>query len=61
MKLNDETGTEPLKPEQVRRGLIRVPLKTRTLAPATRTNCYLVHDGGGWLIVDFGAAEAGAF
>lgn len=61
MKLNDEKGREPFIPEQVARSIIRVPMKTRTIPPATRTNCYLIHDGGGWLVVDFGSPDSSAF
>lgn len=61
MKLNEEKGKEPFIPERVARSIIRVPMKTRTIPPATRTNCYLIHDGGGWLVVDFGSPDGSAF
>lgn len=50
----DETGTEPEQTGVLRADLIRVPIRTATLAPATRTNSYVVGHGGQWLVVDVG-------
>ncbi len=58
MKLNQESGGEPAAVEEVAEGLIRVPLRTPTLPPATRTNTYLVDVGGAWLVVDAGPSKA---
>lgn len=50
----DETGTEPTHVDVLREGLIRVPIRTATLPPATHTNSYLVRHGAQWLVVDVG-------
>ena len=48
---------EPSAVELVEPGLVRVPQRTATLPPATRTNAYLVDTGMGWLVVDPGSAD----
>lgn len=50
----DETGTEPTHIDVLRADLIRVPIRTATLAPATHTNSYLVKHDEQWLLVDVG-------
>jgi ribonuclease/clavin/mitogillin len=50
--LHDEEGVEPTEVERVGRDLIRVPMVSPTLPPATRTNAWLVRSDGGWLLVD---------
>ncbi len=57
MRLNAERGVEPVEVERVERDLVRVPLVTPTLPPATRTNTYLVDTGAGWLVVDIGPSD----
>lgn len=59
MRLNAERGVEPVEVERVERDLVRVPLVTPTLPPATRTNTYLVDTGSGWLVVDLGPSDEG--
>lgn len=53
----DEPGVEPTIVERVALGIIRVPLRTATLPPATRTNVYLIRGRSGFWVVDPGAAE----
>lgn len=50
----DETGTEPEQIAVLREDVIRVPIPTATLAPATRTNSYVVKHGTQSLVVDVG-------
>lgn len=57
MRLNDEAGVEPEATEPVGEGIIRVPLVTLTLLPATRTNTYLIRGDSRLWIVDPGAVE----
>lgn len=57
MKLNEERTIEPSEIEQVADGLIRIPLKTPTLPPATRTNTFLVKGSEGWVVVDIGPSD----
>lgn len=57
MKLNVERGVEPETVERVAAEVVRVPLITPTLPPATRTNTYLVDTGSGWLVVDVGPSD----
>lgn len=59
MRLNTETGAEPERVETVALGIVRVPLKTPTLPPATRTNAYIVRGNDGLWVVDPGAPGAG--
>jgi glyoxylase-like metal-dependent hydrolase (beta-lactamase superfamily II) len=47
---------EPIQVERVSPSLIRVPLRTATLPPATRTNSYVLRDAGLW-IVDPGSSR----
>ena len=54
MKLNQESGVEPVEVEEVCAGIVRVPLRTNTLPPATRTNTYLVRGARGLWVVDLG-------
>lgn len=49
---HDETGTEPTATVALRPTLIRVPLRSPTLPPATHTNVYLVSHADRWLLVD---------
>lgn len=49
---HDETGTEPTDTVALRPTLIRVPLPSPTLPPATHTNVYLVSHADRWLLVD---------
>lgn len=58
--LHDEEGVEPSEVERVGRDLVRIPLRTPTLPPATRTNAYLVRSERGWLLVDPASADADA-
>lgn len=51
---HDETGTEPTQVKVLRDDLIRVPIPTPTLPPATHTHSYLVGYGEQWLVVDVG-------
>jgi len=46
---------EPLHTEQVADDIIRIPVRSPTLPPATHTNSYAVACDGGWLVVDAGA------
>jgi glyoxylase-like metal-dependent hydrolase (beta-lactamase superfamily II) len=46
---------EPLHTEQVADDIIRIPVRSPTLPPATHTNSYAVACDGGWLLVDSGA------
>lgn len=48
---------EPDVVEQIDDRIVRVPLRTATLRPATRTNHYLVQGEAGWLLVDLGVEE----
>ena len=57
MKLNRERAQEPTEVEIVADGVIRVPLRSATLPPATRTNSYLVETEIGWVCVDLGSSE----
>ncbi|MCB9521717.1 MAG: MBL fold metallo-hydrolase [Myxococcales bacterium] len=58
MRLNDEAGVEPSEAQEVAVGLVRVPLRSRTLPPATRTNAYVIRgDRHAW-VVDPGADES---
>lgn len=57
MRLNDETGVEPTAVEEVARGIVRVPLVTATLPPATRTNTYLIRGERAVWVVDLGTSE----
>lgn len=59
MKLNDEQGVEPKESTVVAEGIVRVPLRTPTLPPATRTNAYIVRGRTGLWVVDPGAPDAG--
>lgn len=43
---------EPFEVQRLREDLVRVPLQTPTLPPATHTNLWLVDTGEGWLVVD---------
>ena len=54
MRLNDEAAHEPTVAERVGTGLVRIPLVTPTLPPATRTNSYLVRGREAWTLVDLG-------
>ncbi len=58
MMLRDEAGVEPSVVEEVAPGVIRVPLRTATLPPASRTNVYLVRGVSGLWVVDPGASDA---
>jgi len=58
VSLTDEPVVEPTEVEWLREGLVRVPLATDTLPPATRTNTYLVRGERSWWIVDPGAWRA---
>lgn len=58
MRLNAEQGVEPTVAEVVARGVERVPLRTPTLPPATRTNAYIVRGESGLWVVDPGAGDA---
>lgn len=64
MKLNDERsdahGGEPTATERVGDGLVRIPLVTPTLPPATRTNSYLARGATGWTLVDLGPTGVGS-
>lgn len=51
---HDETGTEPTDVMVLRDDLIRVPLRTETLPPATHTNSYVVGYDERWFVVDVG-------
>ncbi len=57
MKLNDEKGIEPTEVEEVAKGIVRVPLVTDTLPPATRTNTYLVRGNRAVWLVDLGTSD----
>lgn len=57
MKLNDERREEPETIETIVDGLVRVPLRTPTLPPATRTNSFLVRGQTGWWLVDVGPSD----
>lgn len=57
MKLNEERAVEPADAERLSEGLIRVPLVTPTLPPATRTNSYLVRGDRSWWLVDAGPTD----
>ena len=48
---------EPDEVERLAEDLVRVPVRTATLAPATRTNAFWVQDGRGWWLVDPGADD----
>ena len=48
---------EPDVVEVIDDRIVRVPLLTATLPPATRTNHYLVQGDGGWVLVDLGVEE----
>lgn len=50
----DEMGMEPTVTEALRGDVIRVPIPTATLPPATHTNSYLIEYAGHWLLVDVG-------
>lgn len=50
----DELGVEPTETQALRPDLIRVPVPTETLPPATHTNSYLLAHDGKWLLVDVG-------
>lgn len=50
----DETETEPIDVTQITEFLIRIPLVTATLPPATCTNSYLVQHVEKWVLVDIG-------
>jgi ribonuclease/clavin/mitogillin len=51
-------GAEPTAVEWLRDDLVRVPLRTPTLPPATRTNAYVLRTAAGWWAIDPGAPEA---
>jgi glyoxylase-like metal-dependent hydrolase (beta-lactamase superfamily II) len=57
MNLKEETRAEPEDIEELDAGLVRIPLKTPTLPPATRTNSFLVRAEGGWLLVELGPSD----
>jgi endoribonuclease LACTB2 len=48
-------SNQPLHTEQVADDIIRIPVPSPTLPPATHTNSYAVACDGGWLLVDAGA------
>lgn len=48
---------EPRESARLRDDLVRVPLKSPTLPPATRTNMWLVDTGDGWLVIDPASAD----
>jgi glyoxylase-like metal-dependent hydrolase (beta-lactamase superfamily II) len=52
-----EPHAEPDRLEQVAERIFRLPLRTVTLPPATRTNTYLVGTDDGWLVVDAGPSD----
>lgn len=56
----DETGTEPTETQALRADVIRIPVVTATLPPATRTNSYLIEHDGKWLLVDVGGDGSSA-
>lgn len=55
--LPESGAPEPLEPEVLTPSLIRVPVRTYTLPPATRTNMCLVRSDRGWYLVDPGSAS----
>lgn len=57
LTLHDEEAIEPSRPERLHARLVRVPLQTMTLPPATRTNAYLARGVEGWWVVDPGADD----
>lgn len=57
MSTNWLPTVEPDVAEQIDDRVVRVPLVTTTLPPATRTNTYLVSSGTKWLVVDLGADD----
>jgi glyoxylase-like metal-dependent hydrolase (beta-lactamase superfamily II) len=57
MNLKEETRAEPEDIEELDEGLVRIPLETPTLPPATRTNSFLVRAEGGWLLVEIGPSD----
>jgi glyoxylase-like metal-dependent hydrolase (beta-lactamase superfamily II) len=59
VSLTDERPEEPTTTEVVAPGVVRVPQRTPTLPPATRTNAWLVRGRAGWWVVDPAAADAG--
>lgn len=58
MRLNDEVVREPVETEGLAADVVRVPLRSATLPPATRTNTYLLRGDGAWWVVDIGANDA---
>lgn len=50
----DESASEPTEVSVLRADVIRIPMKSPTIPPATRTNSYLVNTGDGWLLFDVG-------
>lgn len=50
----DEAIGEPTEVQALRPDLIRIPMLSPTLLPATRTNSYLVDSGEGWFLIDIG-------
>lgn len=50
------TRIEPTETQEVAPGVFRVPLKTATLPPATRTNAFVIKTPAGVLIVDPGSS-----
>lgn len=50
---------EPDQIEQVAEGLWRVPLRSLTLPPATRTNTFVWESPAGWVVVDPGSSRRG--
>lgn len=57
MKLNEEKAVEPSEEQWLEDELLRVPLLTPTLPPATRTNSYLVRGDRSWWLVDAGPTD----
>ena len=57
MDLNRERAGEPTEVELLAPDLVRVPLRTFTIPPATRTNSFLLRGRARWWVVDLGAAD----
>jgi ribonuclease/clavin/mitogillin len=55
--LSTESGVEPTEIQLIREGLVRVPLRSATLPPATHTSTYLVRGTSDWWIYDLGAGD----
>lgn len=57
--LQNENALEPTHVESLGDRLVRVPLESLTLPPATHTNTYLVRGKGDWWVFDLGSADLG--